>query len=70
MDQDIFCKSNLVVIAPVAEAINKGMMEEIVRSSINTSRLKITAAMGVVKMDAMAPAAPQPISKIVFYSSF
>jgi hypothetical protein len=36
-----------------------------VRSSNNTSNAKITAAMGALKIPAMAPAAPHPI-KMVF----
>ena len=52
-------------MAPDTDAINNGMIEVRVRSSINTSSEKIRAAMGALKMPAIAPVAPQAIKSTV-----
>ena len=41
-----------------------GISEAIVRSIINTSSVNTSPAMGALKIPAMAPAAPQPMSSI------
>lgn len=46
------------------EANNKGMSDTKVRSKLKTSMAKIIAAMGALKIEAIAPAAAQPISKV------
>ena len=51
--------------APVTDAINSGIIEVSVRSSIKTSSEKISAAIGALKIPAMAPVAPQATSKAV-----
>ena len=48
----------------VTEAINKGTMEVIVKSSNNTSIVKATPAIGALKIPPIAPAAPQPTNSI------
>ena len=52
-------------MAPVAEEINRGINALMVRSIINTSSEKITAAIGALKMAAMAPEAPAPTKTIM-----
>ena len=54
-----------VVTAPVTEANKRGISADVDNSNIRTSKAKMTAAMGVVKIDAIAPAAPQPINKVL-----
>ena len=56
--------------APATADIISGEIEAIVRSSINTSRVNITPAIGALNIPAIAPDAPQPTSSIrVFWSS-
>jgi len=50
---------------PEMEANSKGNMEAMVKSKLNTSMAKIMAAMGALKIEDMAPAAAQPISKFL-----
>ena len=57
--------SAFVVTAPVTDANSNGISEADERSSKSTSKAKITAAMGVVKIEAIAPAAPQPIKSVL-----
>ena len=47
----------------VMEASSKGNSETMVSCKPNTSTANIMAAMGALKMEDMAPAAAQPISK-------
>ena len=49
-------------MAAVTDESSKGTIDQVVRSSISTSNEKISAAMGALKIPAMAPAAPHPIS--------
>jgi len=51
----------------VTDEISKGTMEVMVMSSIRTSSVKTNPAMGALKMPAIAPAAPQPISSIMVF---
>ena len=55
---------SFVVTAPVTDENNNGIKDADDRSSNRTSKAKITAATGVVKIDAIAPAAPQPINNV------
>ena len=57
--------SSFVVTAPVTDAISIGIIEAADKSSIKTSKANITAAIGVVKMEAIAPAAPHPINSVL-----
>ena len=53
----------------VAADMSNGATEVMVMSSINTSTVKATPAIGALKMPPIAPAAPQPTSNIsVFWS--
>ena len=52
--------------APVTDAISKGMNIPIVTSARITSILNITPATGELKIAEIAPAAPQPINKVLF----
>ena len=52
-------------VAPVTEDISRGIIDHIVKSNINTSRAKIIAVSGALKIPANAAAEPQPISKVV-----
>ena len=51
-------------VAAVTDAISKGNSEFIVRSSIITSMVKTTPAIGALKIPATAPAAPHPTSNM------
>ena len=51
------------------DAINNGSNEAKVKSRLNTSIAKIIAAMGDLKIEAIAPAAAQPISKFFVFLS-
>ncbi len=63
--------SNLVVTAPVTLEMSNGINDAVERSSSNTSNPKTTAAIGVVNMEAIAPAAPHPISSVLcLYPNF
>ena len=46
------------------DAINNGNNDAKVKSKLNTSTAKMMAAIGALKIDAIAPAAAQPISKV------
>lgn len=49
----------------VTVEISSGISVAVVRSSIRISMAKIAPAMGAWKMPAMAPAAPQAMSRVV-----
>ena len=49
--------------------MSSGTMDAIVKSSISTSRVKQTPAIGALKIPATAPAAPQPTSNISVFCS-
>ena len=51
-------------MAPATAATIRGITEAAVRSSINTSTVNSTPAIGALKMPAMPAAAPQPTSTI------
>ncbi len=51
-------------MAPVIEAISKGITVPVVRSSISTSKVKSMPAIGALKMPAMPAAAPHPTNII------
>ena len=51
-------------MAAVTDEINNGMIEDIVKSSINTSKANITPATGALKIAAIAPAAPHAINSV------
>ena len=46
------------------EANSKGINEANVKSKLNTSTAKMIAAIGALKIEAIAPAAAQPISNV------
>ena len=51
------------------EANNKGKSETNVRSRLNTSTAKIIAAIGDLNIEEIAPAAAQPINKVLVFLS-
>ena len=57
------------VITEETDAINKGNNEAKVKSKLNTSIAKIIAAIGDLKIDAIAPAAAQAINKLLVFLS-
>ena len=57
-------RKNVTTYEVIAVNIN-GTNEAIVRSSINTSIVNTIPAIGALKIPAMAPAAPQPIIKVI-----
>ena len=52
------------MVAAVTLLISNGSSEAMVRSSISTSSVNTSPAIGALKMPATAPAAPQPTSSI------
>ncbi len=53
-------------VAAVTDEIKRGTIDDMVRSSINISRVKTIPAIGALKIPETAPAAPQPISNVMF----
>ena len=51
--------------APVTEAISKGTIDHIVKSIISTSSEKIIAAIGALKIPAIAAEQPQAMSNVL-----
>ena len=52
--------------AAVTDEIKRGTIDEIVRSRSSISRVKTIPAMGALKIPDTAPAAPHPISRVMF----
>ena len=51
-------------VVPATDATNKGISDAVVKSTIKTSIAKTIAAIGALKIAAMAPVAPQANNKI------
>ncbi len=58
-------KKKCDVIIADKDAKSNGSIEAIVKSKLNTSMAKIIAAIGALNMDDKAPAAAQPINKLL-----
>ncbi len=61
-----FPKNRREMTVPVAAEMTKGRSEAVVKSIISTSIAKMMAAIGALKIAAIAPAEPQANNRIVF----
>jgi hypothetical protein len=57
------------MVTAVTLEMSNGSRDDIVRSSISTSRVNTNPAMGALKIPDTAPAAPQPMSSIITFWS-
>ena len=60
-------KKNMDITVPVAAEISRGKMALPVRSSMSTSKVKTMAAMGALKMAAMAAVDPHASNRVVCF---